>query len=73
MTTSFSEAAKLSKLSKERLESEIDEYAAQYRPKILEQRQENGYTYTRYEAAHAENCGCHQYVKPTGRSGSYEL
>lgn len=48
-----SEAGRLGRNSD--LQQKINELCAPYRPKILEQRSENGYTYTKYEAAWAEN------------------
>lgn len=66
-----SECGKLSRLSTQR--AEIDEYAAQYRPKILERRIEHGYTFTKYEAGHAEGCECSTTIRPKGRNGEYSL
>lgn len=62
-----SEAAKLSRISQLTLERVINEFAQQFRPKILEQRRENGVPYTRYEAGYAEGYEKSTWIKPTSR------
>ncbi len=66
-----SEAAKLSAQSRKAMEQKIDDYAKQFRPKVIRKYKENGYLVTVYEPATC--CNCHQFIKPTGRSGDYEL
>jgi len=68
-----SEAGRLSRLSREQLQAEIDVLANTYRPKILREYWEDGHKVTVWEAATAEGGSYKQFCKPTGRQGTYEL
>ncbi len=58
----FTEAAKLSAESRLKNEAEIEAYAEQFRPKVIEQRQENGYLITVYSPG---GFITPQFVKPS--------
>ncbi len=73
MSMSYSDAAKLSALSKLELEQKINELAEKSRPKILEENDDNGYHYIRYDVGCADGAKNYEYVKGTGRNGRYEL
>lgn len=51
----------------------IDALAEKYQPKIIRQYNENGHQISVIEAAYADGANNCQYIKPTGRSGEYEL
>lgn len=67
----FSEAAKLSALSRKAMEGKIEEYAKQFRPKVIKKYKENGHKITVYESADCS--GGREYIKPIGRNGRYDL
>ena len=73
MKMSLSEAARLSRQARKKMEETINAYADNFRPEILEQRMENGYTYTLYAPGCADGGEYKPICKPTGRSKQYEL
>ncbi len=54
MSMTLSEAARLSRESKQRLEAEIEAFAAKFRPRVIRRYRENGHLVTVYETAFAE-------------------
>lgn len=66
---SHSEAARLSRISRQKLEAEIEAYAEQFRPKVIGRYEENGHTVTVLAPAFAEGCNNKQWCKAT--SGGY--
>ncbi len=67
MTMSFSDAAKLSAISRKELGAKINEYAEKYKPKVLGTKIENGQRITVIDKGYAEGAITRQFVKGTSR------